>query len=701
MEMNMKIRIMLACLVGLAGSAAAEPIPALLLTGVNNHNWQYTSRLHAETLEATGRFAVTISDDPSKTLTDKAGLGKYRLIVLDYNDYNAPKRWDAAAEEALARAVMDGTGVVAIHSANNAFKGWAEYEKMLGLMWRDGAGHGKVHDFEVVTVAPEHPIFKGLAASFTTHDELYHGLSNPQNAQYTLLAKATSHEEGGSGKDEPMAFTLTFGKGRIFATPLGHVWTGEVETKTSVTNPGFKAMLCRGAEWAATGAVTLPGAWKDVRTHNTLSEGEKQAGWELLFDGSKTTMRGFKKDAMPTEGWVMKDGELVHEKGKGGGDIVTPAEYADFEFAVDWKSTEGANSGIIYRSTEDHGYSWETGMEMQILDDARHNDGKNPLTRAGTLYALFPTAVDVARPPGEWNHARVLCRGKHIEHWLNGWKVVDVDLDSAAYKEAHDKSKFAKMADFGTRAGGHIALQEHGGDGVAFRDIKVRVLGAAEPAKPHAEGAATPAPRDEGWQQRNNAQLKALESSNPEVVFLGDSITEGWAGAGKKVWQERWGSKALNLGIGGDQTQHVLWRLRNGVLEGLKKKSPPPKVVVLMIGTNNLGSGQEPVETAAGVRRIVMDLRESLPNTKVLLLGVFPREAKPGDLRKKVEETNVLLAGMNEPGVRYLDLRSAYVGSDGTIPAEVMPDQLHLSEKGYQLWAAAMGPVLAEMLNGK
>jgi type 1 glutamine amidotransferase len=468
----------LAGMVLIAGAATGqEAIKTLLITGQNNHNWWYTSRVHEDTLEATGRFEVDVTETPETVLADAARLATYKLIVLDYNDAGKSPRWGEAAEANFLKAVASGTGVVAIHASNNAFKGWTEYEKMLGLMWREGTGHGKVHEFTVEIVDAQHPVTAGLAP-FATTDELYHKLANPQKSPYSLLAQAmSSTDSGGTGAQEPMALTLAYGKGRVFATPLGHVWPGADDTKTSVLTTGFRTLLSRGAEWAATGSVTLPAEWRDTRKANQLTSEEQTQGWTLLFDGKDPTgLRGYKKDGMPTDGsWTIVDGTIRHTKGMGGGDICTKDEYGDFEFKVDWLVTPGANSGIIYRSTEDHTYSWETGMEMQILDDARHPDGKNAKTRAGTLYALEACAQQTARPPGEWNHAHVIVRGTRIQHWLNGVKVVDVDTSSEAYKKAFAESKFTKMPAFGTRSRGHICLQDHG-DEVWFRNVKVRSL---------------------------------------------------------------------------------------------------------------------------------------------------------------------------------------------------------------------------------
>lgn len=209
---------------------------------------------------------------------------------------------------------------------------------------------------------------------------------------------------------------------------------------------------------------------------NTLTRAEESAGWTLLFDGETTEhFRGYRKPEFPTRGWAVIDGTLRRVAGPSGGDIATREQYGDFEFVCEWLVTPGANSGIIYRSTEDKGSSWETGFEFQILDDAAHRDGSTPKTRAGSLYDLVAPSRDVVRPAGEWNEARIVARGDHLRHYLNGVLIVDIRLDSDEYRAAHATSKWPGMADFGKRAKGHIVLQDHG-DEVWFRNIRVREL---------------------------------------------------------------------------------------------------------------------------------------------------------------------------------------------------------------------------------
>jgi len=207
---------------------------------------------------------------------------------------------------------------------------------------------------------------------------------------------------------------------------------------------------------------------------NTLSPAEADAGWMLLFDGKTTAgWRGFGKPDMP-DGWRVQDGCLVCA-GAGGGDIVTDGTFADFELLLEWRISPGGNSGIMYRVTEDGDYPWLSGPEMQILDNARHADGQSPLTSAGSAYALYAPEHDDTRPVGEFNEVRIVVRGPHVEHWLNGVEQCEYELWSEDWKERVAASKFASMPNYGLAKRGHIALQDHG-DLVWYRNIKIREL---------------------------------------------------------------------------------------------------------------------------------------------------------------------------------------------------------------------------------
>jgi hypothetical protein len=210
---------------------------------------------------------------------------------------------------------------------------------------------------------------------------------------------------------------------------------------------------------------------------NVLSSKDAKSGWKLLFDGTDTKgWRNYKKiDVGP--GWYVKDGILTRtaDTTVAAGDLVTLDKYRDFDLALDWRISEGGNSGIMYRVTEDNDYPWQSGPEMQILDDKRHSDGKLLLTSAGSVFAVYPSRRGVVKPAGVWNAAEIIVRGNHVEHWLNGKKLVSYELGSPDWAARVAASKFKTMPNYGKSPDGYIVLQDHG-DKVEFRNIRVKVL---------------------------------------------------------------------------------------------------------------------------------------------------------------------------------------------------------------------------------
>lgn len=214
---------------------------------------------------------------------------------------------------------------------------------------------------------------------------------------------------------------------------------------------------------------------------NTLTPDEQAAGWRLLWDGeSSTGWRGTRTDAFPAKGWEMKDGVLtvLASGGQGsgpGGDIVTRETFTDFELSVDFKLTARANSGIKYFVAE----NTSLGLEYQLLDDALHPDakgGRNGNRTVGSVYDLYPAAAaKQVKPIGEWNTARIVSRGGHVEHWLNGETVVEYERFTDKFRRDVAESKYVANPGFGEWKEGRILLQDHG-DEVHFRNIKVRAL---------------------------------------------------------------------------------------------------------------------------------------------------------------------------------------------------------------------------------
>lgn len=210
--------------------------------------------------------------------------------------------------------------------------------------------------------------------------------------------------------------------------------------------------------------------------------------------------------------------------------------------------------------------------------------------------------------------------------------------------------------------------------------------------------AVVPVPRDAGWMKRHESFNERVKKGNVDLLLIGDSITHGWEGSGKAAWEKYYTPRnAVNLGIGGDRTQHVLWRLDNGNVEGIS-----PKAAVLMIGTNNSGTNT-PAQIAEGVAAVVKKLREKLPKTKILVLAIFPRGADSNDAKRKVNaEANLTIKKLADGEmVHFLDIGEKFLNADGTLSKEVMPDLLHLNEKSYTTWAQAIEPKLKELMGEK
>ncbi|MGC9470321.1 MAG: 3-keto-disaccharide hydrolase [Bacteroidales bacterium] len=219
---------------------------------------------------------------------------------------------------------------------------------------------------------------------------------------------------------------------------------------------------------------------------NTLSQAEMEEGWMLLFDGTSTNgWRGYNKDSFPETGWTIEDGALKcigsgeGEAGGQGGDIIYDRKFKDFHLKLDWKISEGGNSGIFYLAQEIPGTEiWKSAPEMQVLDNERHIDanlGKDGNRKAGSLYDLIPAKPQNAKPAGEWNHVEIIVYQGTVVHKMNGEQVLEYHLGTPDWEELVANSKFAEYAEFGKYREGYIALQDHGND-VWFKNIKLKEL---------------------------------------------------------------------------------------------------------------------------------------------------------------------------------------------------------------------------------
>jgi hypothetical protein len=245
-----------------------------------------------------------------------------------------------------------------------------------------------------------------------------------------------------------------------------------MRARASVQPSGVLALIISLAVLACEGAsARADDSSVPADSSASASQDSSQPGWVVLFDGSSTAAwRGFQRSDLPS-GWQIVDGALTRVSE--GGDIITREQFGDFELELEWNVAPRGNSGIMFRVTEEDSSTYRTGPEMQVLDDAGHADGKSRLTAAGSNYALHAATAGVVKPAGEWNQARLVVRGPHVEHWLNGQKVVEYELWSPQWEALVKASKFVQWPRYGRAQRGHIALQDHG-DRVAFRNIRIR-----------------------------------------------------------------------------------------------------------------------------------------------------------------------------------------------------------------------------------
>ena len=210
-------------------------------------------------------------------------------------------------------------------------------------------------------------------------------------------------------------------------------------------------------------------------TSNQLTAEEAAEGFELLFDGeSLDAWRGFQMEDVPGS-WSAIDGALAFTPGVGGGTLITRDTYTDFDLRLEWKVGPAGNSGVFFGISEDTESAFQSGPELQVLDNAGHYDGGNPLTSAGSNYGLHPPAEDVTRPVGEWNEVRIVRHGNQVVHWLNGARIVEYEIGSDEWEALVAGSKFVQWPDYGRHHEGHLGLQDHG-DPVWYRNIRIRRL---------------------------------------------------------------------------------------------------------------------------------------------------------------------------------------------------------------------------------
>jgi len=241
--------------------------------------------------------------------------------------------------------------------------------------------------------------------------------------------------------------------------------------RRSMTTPRFTVLASAFFAAAAMSVGAPRSAFAEESPEpNTLSDEERAAGWQLLFDGEDLSQfRNYRSEDL-SDKWQVADGAFTLTE-RGGGDIITRETFGAFELKLEYRLSEGANSGIMYHVTEEEARTWQTGPEVQILDNPRHKDPQ----KSGWLYQLYASEVDSTLPPGEWNEIRILITPEKCVHYVNGVKYVEYVKGSEDWDERVAASKFAQFENFGKADEGHIALQDHG-DVLSFRNVKIRPI---------------------------------------------------------------------------------------------------------------------------------------------------------------------------------------------------------------------------------
>ncbi|MFK8114834.1 MAG: family 16 glycoside hydrolase [Rubripirellula sp.] len=472
---------------------AADPLKVLIIDGFNPyHIWQETTPVIKATLEDSGMFECTVMTAPQ----DEVEMQDFNPTFSDYDvfvsNYNG-LAWNEATREAFDKYVASGGGFVSVHAADNAFPEWSAYNRMTGLggwgnrdesagpyvRWDDekktftrdmspgkGGAHGKRTPFLIVARDQDHPITRGLPSSFMqVEDELYAMLRGPAENMHVLATAYADPSTGGTGLHEPMLMTISYGRGRVFHTTLGH-------DVTAMAGAAFQITLLRGAEWAATGKVTQSEVGSDQlnadspMVRNQEFDGDPQPvldgeGWNAIFNGKDTTGWSQKNG---TATYKIEDGAVVGRTSEGSPNsfLCSDREYGDFELTFEVDVDNGLNSGVQIRSGSKPNSGRVYGPQVEI-ESAPGEAGYIYGEATGRGWLTTEQPIKDSYKNGQWNRFVVRAKGNRIQTWINGRQIAD-------------------LTDKEARRLGFIGLQVHGikkGSGpytVRWRDIRVREL---------------------------------------------------------------------------------------------------------------------------------------------------------------------------------------------------------------------------------
>jgi len=456
-----------------AGLSAVKPAKLRKVLVFNRTDGYYHTSIKcaAKSLELigkkTGAFETVESEDMA--VFDAGNLKQFDAVC--FNSTTKLSFQDDDQRKALMDFVKGGKGIVGIHGATDCYQDWPEAAEMIGGTF-DSHPWTKKGTWAFKVDEPTNPITNSLdAKGFKLSDEIYRHkplklsdrcrvlVSLDMNDEATRSAKSKKGGVLPTDNDVPVSWVRPFGQGRVFYTGFGH-------NHDIFWNEAILGHILAGIQYAV-GDLEIDDS---IPQPNTLTEAEIKDGWKLLFDGK--TANNFRY-AKGKPKWQIKDGVMtVCPDGLRTGSIVFADTYSNFDLKLDFKVTEAANSGIKYLNANG------AAFEYQILDDEKHGDARRGIDgnrSLASLYDMIPPKNKMINPVGQWNQARIIVNGKHIEHWLNGIKVLEFDCGSERFNKHFAQSKYKDSKKYGKNTKGGILLQDHS-DEVSFRNIKIKEL---------------------------------------------------------------------------------------------------------------------------------------------------------------------------------------------------------------------------------
>ncbi|MEM9801336.1 MAG: family 16 glycoside hydrolase [Planctomycetota bacterium] len=424
-------------------SAAQSPkLDVLVLTGENATDWRWSTTQVRSVLEASGRFDVEIALYPDATLSDRYVASQYDVLLIDYEG----QEWSELARRNFVELVASGKGVVAVGGSSRAFPDWKEYHEILGCVWDDAGG---ADPFGPVPIEgrDRHDLTEGFGDWTDHQDVLLLGMT-PLEENHSVLGIAKRQNPAtGAVDDVPVVLIGEYRQGRAVTTTLGHVSFGDPRTHASLLDPQYQQFLIRACEWAATGKTSTISRIEP----NTLTDADRAEGWQLLFDGSETSGWGeYGGEGLPEDRWSVQNGVLVAQPVEG--DQVLGAQvFEEFELELEWRTGEDASSEVL------------------VVPDAGIVGEGHGRDRVGE-------SIRILRPPGEFNHSRVVATNDGIEQWLNGVRIATYPMSPGEWAYRATGERLKNDPELAANIPLLKVVRDHEGASVWFRNVRIRRL---------------------------------------------------------------------------------------------------------------------------------------------------------------------------------------------------------------------------------